>query len=171
MSLYEFIGALEVFNGKVLLLAAAVCAITGLVKLLIPEKWRKLVTVLPFVLGIIACAAFDFFVEKANPLAPATISTGIQIGVAATIYYVVYDQFFKGGAGKQNALLTGLLTCVIKQEDMSGTIKKVLALLSEGGDDLPAKLFNLLKEVKTEGATVEELMLTVKNILGNGKLQ
>lgn len=169
LSLFEFAGALEIFTGKVLLLALAVFLLTGLMKLAVPEKARKYVTVLPFIVGIILYGGYDFIFEGINPISPHTVSAGIQCGVAATIYYVIYSQFFKNSLGGDSDLLTVLIAGIVRQDVVKNTVKSILDAFSEGEENLPKKLYDILKDNKSEDVTAEEIMLAVKNITGKLK--
>jgi hypothetical protein len=164
VSILEFAGELEIFDGKILLLALGVFILTGLIKLAVPEKFRKYVTLLPFALGIGAYAAYAFLAEGAGGFTPHIVSVGFQCGVAATMYYVVYSQFFKRGLPQEAAALTGLLGGIVEPESVKSAVKNILAALKEDGEQLPKTIYEILKANKSEGITAEEIMLAVKNI-------
>lgn len=168
LSLFEFAGALEIFDSKVLLMGIAVSLLTGLIKLAIPKKARKFVTIFPFFIGIIVSGAYTFFFENATPFTPHTFSIGIQCGIIATIYYVIYDQFFKGGNSEKILLLTTMIGGIIKKEEVKPIVKNILAVLGKSGD-AAKEIYEILKGGTAENATAEEIMLVVKNILGTVK--
>jgi hypothetical protein len=112
LSLFEFTKVLQIFDLDVLLVAVAVTVLTGLAKLKISEKLKKYVTFFPFIIGTVAYGAFTAVFLKADPFIPRTITMGIECGVAATIYYVVYEQFIKGagrarGTDEESAVADG----------------------------------------------------------------
>jgi hypothetical protein len=96
LSLFEVTKVLQIFDLDVLLVAVAVTALTGLAKLKISEGLKKYVTFFPFIIGALAYGAYTAAFLNIDPFIPRTVTMGIECGVAATIYYVVYEQFIKG---------------------------------------------------------------------------
>jgi len=58
MTIVQFISAMERYSMDVLALAFLVCLITSALKKGIPQRFKKYITFLPFVIGIAVYAAY-----------------------------------------------------------------------------------------------------------------
>ena len=100
MTILQYLSAFRLFGGDVLVLGLAVTiAVSVLKKTALKNAPKKLFVFLPFALGTIVFAAFRCLAElSAAPLASdlaATFEGGFACGCAATLYYVVYEQFLR----------------------------------------------------------------------------
>ncbi len=100
MTILQYISAFRLFGGDVLVLGLAVTiAVSVLKKTALKNAPKKLFVFLPFALGTIVFAAFRCLAElSAAPLTSdlaATFEGGFACGCAATLYYVVYEQFLR----------------------------------------------------------------------------
>ena len=103
MELFQFVSYLRQFNADVLLIGAAVWALTAVLKrTLLKNVKRKYMTFVPFVLGILLYAAFTAltggFDAGVSALAPM-FAQGVACGSLATVIHVVYEQFLRGNGG------------------------------------------------------------------------
>lgn len=100
MSAIQYLSAFRLYGWDVLLLAGAVTLLTALLKkTVLKNASRKLYVFLPFAIGILLYAAYRGLVTL-SPLPfttdlAATIEGGFGCGCAATLYYVIYEQFFR----------------------------------------------------------------------------
>ena len=100
MTILQYLSAFRLFGGDVLVLGLAVTiAVSVLKKTALKNAPKKLFVFLPFALGTIVFAAFRCLAElSAAPLTTdlaATFEGGFACGCAATLYYVVYEQFLR----------------------------------------------------------------------------
>ena len=100
MTILQYLSAFRLFGGDVLVLGLAVTiAVSVLKKTALKNAPKKLFVFLPFALGTIVFAAFRCLAElSAAPLTSdlaATFEGGFACGCAATLYYVVYEQFLR----------------------------------------------------------------------------
>lgn len=100
MSAIQYLSAFRLYGWDVLLLAGAVTLLTALLKkTVLKNASRKLYVFLPFALGILLYAVYRGLVTlSAQPFTTdlaATIEGGFGCGCAATLYYVIYEQFFR----------------------------------------------------------------------------
>ena len=114
MTILQYLSAFRLFGGDVLVLGLAVTiAVSVLKKTALKNAPKKLFVFLPFALGTIVFAAFRCLAElSAAPLTSdlaATFEGGFACGCAATLYYVVYEQFLrvKQSASAENAPTDG----------------------------------------------------------------
>lgn len=100
MTILPYLSAFRLFGGDVLVLGLAVTvAVSVLKKTVFKNAPKKLYVFLPFVLGTVAFAAFRCLAELSfEPLTQCvsdTLEGGFACGCAATLYYVVYEQFLR----------------------------------------------------------------------------
>ncbi len=100
MSAIQYLSTFRLYGWDVLLLAGTVTLLTALLKkTVLKNASRKLYVFLPFAIGILLYAAYRGLVTL-SPLPfttdlAATIEGGFGCGCAATLYYVIYEQFFR----------------------------------------------------------------------------
>lgn len=117
MTALQFMNAFRTFGADVLLLALGVTLLTSLLKKTVMKNCNKKTFVfLPFAIGIVVYAAYAALVTlSADPFTKeiaATVEKGFSCGLAATLYYVVYEQFFrspKKTPDPLDALLDGIV--------------------------------------------------------------
>ena len=116
MTAMEFVNALEKYGADVLLLAAGVSLFTALLKKTVLKNCpNKVYVFLPFLIGIVLYAAYravsTWSVLPFTADIAATFGGGLDCGAAATIYYIVYEQFIRKGKSKLSLspMLGGIL--------------------------------------------------------------
>ncbi len=109
MSFVQLVSAFRLYRADVLLIALGVMLATSLLKKTVMKTCQKKVFIfLPFGLGLAIYAVYRMAVTAS--FAPIlgeilqTLEGGFGCGCAATLYYVVYEQFFRGKF-KANPLL------------------------------------------------------------------
>ncbi len=100
MTIFQYLGAFRVFDADVLLLALGVTLVTSLLKKTVfKNASKKLYVILPFVLGAVFYAAYRMLATlSVAPLTETLAQTaegGFACGCAATLYYVIYEQFIR----------------------------------------------------------------------------
>lgn len=100
MTFIKIIDTFTFYGIDVILLAAATAALTQVLKItLFRRAKKKIVTFLPFALGIFlyACYAavrnlsFFYLIDEYV----SVLEHGISVGAVATLYYVLYEQFIR----------------------------------------------------------------------------
>ncbi len=162
MTAFDFFEVLRRFGADVLLLAFGVTLVTSLVKRALPKRVSgKAGVFLPFLFGILFYAAYRMIATGGfAPLTSGILSTlegGFGCGSAATIYYVLYEQFFRG---KTCSPLAPLLEGIVEEERMEEAANALLEG-SKGvdGEELPAFAAETLAPFALPGLPQEELAL------------
>ena len=142
MSAIQYLSTFRLYGWDVLLLAGGVTLLTSLLKkTVLKNAPKKLFVFLPFALGIVLYAIYRALVTlSAEPFTTglaATVEGGFACGCAATLYYVVYEQFFRkrptadtgaaDGAGESETPDTGAADDA--DTDMGESIPPVAPLL------------------------------------------
>lgn len=102
MTAMEFFCALNKYGADVLLLAAGVTLLCGLLKKTVLKNCpNKAYVFLPFLIGLVLYAAYRALsMWSVAPLTTeigSTVEGGLECGSAATMYYILYEQFVKKG--------------------------------------------------------------------------
>ena len=162
MSAIQYLNAFRLYGWDVLLLAGGVTLLTSLLKkTVLKNASKKLFVFLPFAMGIVLYAVFRALVTlSAEPFTTglaATVESGFACGCAATLYYIVYEQFFRKrptadtgaavGAGENETPDTGAADDA--DTDMGEAISPVAPLL-EGF--VPEETRHAVARSLTEGA-------------------
>lgn len=162
MSAIQYLSTFRLYGWDVLLLAGGVTLLTSLLKkTVLKNAPKKLFVFLPFALGIVLYAIYRALVTlSAEPFTTglaATVEGGFACGCAATLYYVVYEQFFRkrptadtgaaDGAGESETPDTGAADDA--DTDMGEVIPPVAPLL-EGF--VPEETRHAVARSLTEGA-------------------
>ena len=141
MTALQFFNTFRAFGADVLLLALGVTLITSLLKKTVMKNCNKKVFVLlPFAIGLIVYAVYAALVTwSAEPFTKDLIETlekGFACGLAATMYYVFYEQFIR--APKSTAqlnplytLLEGIVPDELREEAVAQIIEKCTGVEKE----------------------------------------
>lgn len=134
MTALQFFNAFRTFSTDVLLLALGVTLITSLLKKTVMKNCNKRVFVfLPFAIGTVVYAVFSALVTlSAEPFTKdllQTVEKGFSCGLAATLYYVVYEQFFRSPKKAEKTdplsiLLDGIVPEEKKEEAIASLTEK-----------------------------------------------
>ena len=136
MSAIQYLSTFRLYGWDVLLLAGGVSLLTALLKkTVLKNASKKLYVILPFALGIVLYAVYRALVTlSAAPFTAelaATLEGGFACGCAATLYYVVYEQFFRKKADGE-AADTGTADDGGSQDADAGGAASPVAPLLEG---------------------------------------
>lgn len=124
MTALQFFNAFRTFGADVLLLALGVTLLTSLLKKTAMKNCnRKAFVFLPFAIGIVVYAVFASLVTlSADPFTKdlsETVEKGFSCGLAATLYYVVYEQFIRSPKKEPTDPLFALLDGIVPEESMT----------------------------------------------------
>ena len=130
----QYLSAFRLYSADVLFIALGVSLCTSLLKKTVMKNCvKKIYVFLPFALGIVFYAVYRVIVTLSP--APfteelsATVEGGFACGCAATLYYVIYEQFFRGRGNLPP--VAELLTGIVPEEQLCEAAKT----LTEGGAD------------------------------------
>ena len=138
MTAITYLNAFRTYGADVLLIALGVTLLTSLFKkTLLKRCSKKLFVFLPFLLGTVIFTAYRMLaVMSVTPITQEifkTLEGGFASGCAATLYYVIYEQFIR--RGKTVTPLSPLLEGYVLKEHMA----EAEQLLLEGGKDKTGK--------------------------------
>ncbi|MDE6411780.1 MAG: hypothetical protein K2L02_04505 [Clostridia bacterium] len=141
MTALQVFNAFRTFGADVLLLALGVTLLTSLLKKTVMKNCNRRVFVfLPFAIGLVVYAVFAALVSlSADPFTKDLLNTvekGFSCGLAATLYYVVYEQFIRSpkSTEKQDPLYTlldGIVPDGKKDEAAAALTEKSTGVESE----------------------------------------
>lgn len=143
MTIVQFINAMNRYSVDVLALALLVCLLTSVVKKVVPQSYKKYITFVPFILGILVFAG-SMYLNKAalqEIFSCSTALKGLECGAAATIYYVLYEQFIRGKtslaglAGSKEMAVAGILSEYVEQNKLAGLSKYIAQNVTANADD------------------------------------
>ena len=116
MTIVQYLSAFRLYGADVLLIALGVSACTSLLKkTVLKNRAKKLCVFAPFVLGTVPFTA-DF---------AETLEGGFACGCAATLYYVIYEQFFRNRGDLPP--VAELLAGIVPEEKLGEAAKELAA--------------------------------------------
>lgn len=130
MEAIRYLGALRLYGADVLLLALGVSLFTSLLKKTVLKNLsRKTFVFLPYLIGLVVYLVYGMIatlsVAPVTTGLPETIEGGFAVGCAATLYYVVYEQFFR--ADKRGVtVLKPLLDGIVPAEKIEEAANEIL---------------------------------------------
>ncbi|MDE5897585.1 MAG: hypothetical protein K2H43_07210 [Clostridia bacterium] len=135
MTVIQYLSAFRLYGADVLLIATGVSLCTSLLKkTALKNCAKKIYVFLPFAFGIAFYAVYRAAVlRSAEPFTSGlarTLEGGFACGCAATLYYVIYEQFFRN-RGKEPPVAE-LLAGIVPAEKIGEAAKT----LTEGGAQL-----------------------------------
>lgn len=130
MTIVQYLSAFRLYGADVLLIALGVSACTSLLKkTVLKNRAKKLCVFAPFVLGTVFYAVFRAIATKsAAPFAAdfaETLEGGFACGCAATLYYVIYEQFFRNRGDLPP--VAELLAGIVPEEKLGEAAKELTA--------------------------------------------
>ena len=144
MTAIQFVNVLRQYGADVLLLAVGVTLLTSLLKKTVLKNCPKKVFVfLPFLIGLVVYAVFRAVATwSAAPFTDElfqTLEGGMGCGSAATIYYILYEQFLRKGSAPLS--LKDLIERIVPA-DVLGEAAGVLETIGKEGAE------NALERIK-----------------------
>lgn len=156
MEAIRYLSAFRLYGADVLLLALGVSLLTSLLKKTVLKNMSKKVFVfLPYLLGlVIYCVYRMITMLSAVPVTKeffATAEGGFAVGCAATLYYVIYEQFFRKEKKGVN-ILTPLFDGIVPDEEI-GEITSFL--IETCADKTKAETEEIVKETLARHRTAQ----------------
>ncbi|MDE6676632.1 MAG: hypothetical protein K2K12_02840 [Clostridia bacterium] len=178
MTLLQYLSAFRVYSVDALVLALGVSLITSLLKKTVLKKCPKKVFVfLPFLIGFIFYASYRAILTmSAEPFTSGlsdTFEGGFACGCAATLYYVVYEQFFRTvspAAPSEKAQTTLPVAQLLEGLVPENELPRIAQTLTEGskdksGNDLLRFVLETLRGCVADGELTEgELLLCAQTV-------
>lgn len=170
----QYLSTFRLYSAEVLLLALGVTLVASLLKkTLLKNVQSKVYVFLPFGIGLVFYAIFRMIVTTSfTPLTSelgATLEGGFACGCAATLYYVVWEQFFRSAKATAISPVYPLLAGFVKEdtrEEIASLIYEQSLVLKD--DELSDFIKSTLQENATEEVTqgeLEALCLLLKEFL------
>ncbi len=151
MTIFQFFSYLQKYSVDIILLSAATCGLTTLVKkFFLKGDKKKYATIVPFIIGTVLCAVYGYFTYGGGDFWNQCIQSGIQTGGLATVFYVFYEKFIRGD--KTSADIETLTAKQILKDFVSEDKLDEISSLSA-------------QAIKDETASDEEKQAKVSNIL------
>ena len=171
MDFQQIFSLLQRYDGLSVLLSLPVCGLTALVKRFCPASCKKFLTLLPFLLGTAALAVCGLVTEPDSFDWQSAVESGLRCGSAATVFYVVYEQFVRGKRNSLPAEPDALAVyALLLQAGIPGDICEMATRIAEAcrGLDEPAaeeKVRSLLRESLADEETCELLVRLIAAVV------
>ena len=128
MDLETLISFLNQYTLDIIILGLLVSVFTGIIKKIIPEKIKSLISIVPFILGILFYGLYSYFLLHLFDVYNVAVK-GFQCGGVATLLYAFFKQILSSSGSVKKAVqdvMKGVLsTTAIK--DLSTKISKAFS--------------------------------------------
>ena len=174
MTLIEIIDTFTFYGIDVILLAALTAVIVQIFKVTLFKKLnKKLLTFLPFAVGTLLYAiyagirnlSFTYVLHEYV----SVLEHGISVGAAATLLYVLYEQFVREKACGQTAcesVISTLIQGYVPSDNVESVAKQISEAIEKDVTGSGAKrAAEILAENSEEGVTERDLQLLSKLII------
>ena len=167
MSVLQVFEVLRQYGADVLILAVAVTFVTALLKKTVLKNCpNKVYVFLPFAVGIVLYTAYRMAVTTSvAPLtreAALTLEGGFRCGSAATLYYVVYEQFFR--KNQRTLSLAPLLRELVPEEALEAASKELFGGKGLSGEELSLFVESVLRKYALPAPAEADFALHVRLI-------
>lgn len=132
MSTEEILQVLQKFNVETLTLAFVTFLLTCAVKKLVPYTAKKVIPIIPFIVGTILYFTYAYLLLKCTNYL-YILKKGLQIGGVATFYYAVIKQLSKNGNLK--SAVADILKGILKTKPVSTVASKIISSYSTNNSD------------------------------------
>lgn len=167
--------AFENYSFEVLFLALAVVVITSFVKRVIfRNKYKKIITFVPFLVGIGLQLLYKYIVTKSalSILCAQTVKAGIITGGVGTVYYVFYEQFIRGKKVIEFSLpklaVEGILSAIVVKEKISEAAAEITETVKNNLHDkgyCQSAIYDILSGKLISGVTNQDIIAYSKLII------
>lgn len=170
MTFLQYLGTFRLYSVDVLLLALGVTFfVSFLKKTVLKNLTARAYVVLPFALGILLYAIYRMILTSStDPLGTdfgLTLEGGFATGCAATLYYVVYKQFFR--AEKTSSPISPLLEGIVPEEKREEAAQNIYqGSLNLPEEALDAYLLEQLQKYADKSVTEEDLVCVKELVKG-----
>lgn len=174
MTIIEIIDTFTFYGIDILLLAALTCGLVQLFKATFLKKLnRKLITFLPFAIGSLFYAAYaaarNLSLSYLITEYVSVIEHGISVGAAATLLYVLYEQFVrekKSGLSATESVISTLIEGYVPTDSVESVAKLISEAIERDVTGSGAKrAAEILTENSEENITERDVQLLAKLII------
>lgn len=174
LSIIQIVDTFTFYGIDVLLLATLTCLTVQLLKATILKKLnRKLVTFLPFVLGTVFYAAYaaikNLSLEFLLTDYVFVLEHGVSVGAAATLIYVLYEQFVrekKSGLSTAESVIKTLIEGYVPAGSVEDAAKQIAEAIEKDVTGSGAKhAEEILAQFAEESVTERDVQLIAKLII------
>lgn len=137
------------------IIAAVLFLLVNVIKKLIPEKFKKIIPLLPFALGIILSVAAGYVFKREINL-ESVLTGGIKSGGEATFLYALYRQLIKKAGGEKQAV-EKILSVLVDKNNLKKASEEIVSLLKSEPDK--SRLAEKMGGVIASNASVSEDVL------------
>jgi len=176
MSLFQIFNAFEKYNVDVLFLAAVVVIITSFIKrIILKNKYKKIVTFVPFIVGIAVYLLYLYVFKEKNIqilINSENIKSGFKTGGISTVYYIFYEQFIRGKRSITTFSISqltveGILSAIVVSTYLESAAKEVTEKTADRLNDKNYCL-HIISEIVNgkliNGTTVQDVLIHSKLI-------
>ncbi len=174
LSIIQIIDTFTFYGIDVLLLAVLTCFTVQLLKVTLLKKLnKKLITFLPFAFGTLFYAAYaairNLSLEYLLTEYVSVLEHGVSVGAAATLIYVLYEQFVrekKNGLSTVENVIKTLIEGYVPTANLESVAKKIAKAIEKdvtGSGAERAK--EILLENTEEGVTEHDIQLVATLII------
>lgn len=174
LSIIQIVDTFTFYGIDVLLLATLTCLTVQLLKATILKKLnRKLVTFLPFILGTIFYAAYSAIKNLSLEFLLTdyvfVLEHGVSVGAAATLIYVLYEQFVrekKSGLSTAESVIKTLIEGYVPKASVEDAAKQIAEAVKKDATAGGAKRAEeILAQFVEENITSSDVQLIAKLII------
>lgn len=142
------------------LIATVLFLAVNVIKKFIPEKFKKIIPLLPFALGIVLSAAAGYVFKRQITL-ESVLTGGVKAGGEAAFIYAVYRQVIKKAGGEAQAVKQ-ILSVLIDKSNLKKVSEQIICLFETEPDKtaLPEKIGNVI--ASNASISEDELNATIK---------
>lgn len=173
MTIIKIIDTFTFYGIDVILLAALTAISVQIIKVTIfKNKKKKLLTFLPFVAGTVFYAAYaalkNWSITYIMDEYTAILEHGISVGAAATLLYVLYEQFVreKSGLTATQSVISTLIDGYVPTANVESVAKLIAEAIEKDVTGNGAKrAAEILAENSQEDVTERDVQLLAKLII------
>lgn len=174
MTIIEIIDAFTFYGMDVLLLAFLTAVIVQVLKLTLLKKLnRRLLTFLPFALGTLFYAAYaalrNLSLIYLVTEYVSVLEHGISVGAAATLLYVLYEQFVREkskGLSRTEGIISTLIEGYVPTDSVEKVAKMIFeAIQKDVTGNGAKKAAEILAQNSEENITERDIQLLSKLII------
>ena len=130
--------------------------LVNVIKKFIPEKFKKVIPLLPFALGIILSAAAGYVFKREVNL-ESVLTGGVKSGGEAAFLYALYRQLIKKTGDKKQAV-EKILSVLLNKNNLKKASEEIVSLIKSEPDK--SRLAEKIGGVIASNASVSEDVLS-----------
>lgn len=138
------------------IIAAILFLLVNVIKKFIPEKFKKIIPLLPFALGIIISAAAGYLFKREINF-ESVLTGGVKSGGEAAFLYALYRQVIKKAGGEKQAI-EKILSVIVNKNNLKKVSEEIVSLINDEPDK--SRLYEKVGEVIASNASVSEDVLS-----------